>query len=1183
MMKYLLCVCMALIGLGVRVGGAEAIDGLEAKVKELEAAVQTDEARMAETKAAYLQARLALKKAQQQAPPAITEPQIRIPRMKAPPVIDGAFKAEEWAGAVEYTGTAGAFGMKARPGSTFFIGWDPDHVYFAQRMKMRPNEKPVVWNREPRHDNVYALETVVEFYIDNKQFGSHPSLCRWQFMGNGAGNRWDMEDQYQIGQRFYDWDAEWQYGQRLTPDGEYWETEMAIPRESVYWKQPIAEGDLWLFGMAASLQNPFEWSGFYGWKIAGIFVDETPIVSLINPARSLDGKGIRFDMEVTNPTAAAVELELVARLWDPKAKDNAIVHEKRLPVQVAAGARQSLMIDEPVEAPDRRAYTLTIMVLDGERSLYTWSRGLSFNDPGNFAGGEYTPDPEPFKVTAAYKPISNLLDVVIDKFYAKEAEQVATARFEVKSEGGELLGAGVVTSFSYGKGQGRVPLPADMKPGTYTVSAALLDEAGAILATNTSSFVRKDHAKELPWLNNTIGTEEVVLTPFEPLARDGETLSGYQKQIVLEGTALPRTIRAAGIELLAAPITLRGASGGQPFVVAATGAQPTFASVSSARIAANGAGQGGPLVTETSYELEYDGTARVTLTMKPLAGSAKLESLQLVIPMPAAAATHYMANGLHMRLSNQAGYLPGKGKSGTVWDSTSVIHQKMAVGSFVPIVFLGNLSSGITWFADNDQGWWPSDARPAIEFVRTDEETVEMVFNLAAEAVELSGPRTIVFGLHVAPARPFSQYSNPTSVIGFGGLTESGRWDPQVSKSKIYARMYPDNLEKWRVHQAANHRYNEISVPYVELSPADFFAEEYDYLKYEWGSDALTAGATVCRSATDNRIYWTDKWCRDGGVDGYYMDNFFNRTSENSWASSAYELADGRIQPGYQLWEMRDYVKRLRTVFQQHNTVMSICIHNTRFQFAPIMAFADLAMGGEMATPRGDTPDFMTMYPRDFMDVMYNRSLWGYQLSHLYHFNWDSFTDELGEPDEAAALKGHRTAQATMLTHGVEFFQSIKYKMGLMSAYLMSKKIAGGELEFMPSWQAEGRFGIANADPDMDVAIYRGEDVLWVVVANYATNRRPALVRVDFPRLLAMPDPMERRVVWDMETMEFPGWLTGGPGAISKDEPNTWRVGDFQRGHNTMHIANELRIVVEPRDFRVIGFLNLPLAKGAGF
>ena len=82
-------------------------------------------------------------------------------------------------------------------------------------------------------------------------------------------------------------------------------------------------------------------------------------------------------------------------------------------------------------------------------------------------------------------------------------------------------------------------------------------------------------------------------------------------------------------------------------------------------------------------------------------------------------------------------------------------------------------------------------------------------------------------------------------------------------------------------------------------------------------------------------------------------------------------------------------------------------------------------MGGENPLPVMGTPDYMDMYPRAWMDVMYNQPLWGYQLSHLFHFDYPSFKTDSGDFQSPAALKSLRTMMASMLVHGVEFWQGI--------------------------------------------------------------------------------------------------------------------------------------------------------------
>ncbi|MCX7935042.1 MAG: hypothetical protein N3A66_07260, partial [Planctomycetota bacterium] len=572
-----------------------------------------------------------------------------------------------------------------------------------------------------------------------------------------------------------------------------------------------------------------------------------------------------------------------------------------------------------------------------------------------------------------------------------------------------------------------------------------------------------------------------------------------------------------------------------------------------------GRASGHGIVADISYTFEYDSTARIEINLAPAAGVVNIENLRLVIPFPQAAATHYMANGVNMRQSNQAGLLPGAGQIGRVWDSRSVKAQKMTVGSFVPIVHVGNLSSGITWFADSDQGWWPSDKEPAIEIVRTDKGTVEMLCNLAAEPATLDKPRTIVFGLCVAPVRKVSYYRATAHTIGFGFEQESGRWDPAKTRERVYARVYPDDVEKFRKWVEDLHASHQLEKCYVENTSADYWAQEFAYFASEWQSP-------FCRSAADNKLYWTERFIQDTALDGYYFDNLFCRLYHDPAVTSAYRLPDGRVQPGYDLWDMRQFLRRIRVIFEKYRNPTAIVFHNTDFQFGPAMAYADLVMGGENPLPSLGTPDYMDMWRRDWMDVMYNQPLWGYALSHLFHFPADTFKDELGEYDRAAAWKAFRAMQASMLVHGVEFWHGLEYRSNLMGRYRLFKALPG-EMEFIPSWQARGRFKVANNDPDIDVAVYRKPKALLIIAANYAKQAKRAEVWFDFPNLLAKPEGLEHRSLYDLETFEMPGFVVKEGG---------WP-------HFTVNQPAHLSFEIAPRDFRVYLLVNEPPAQGAGF
>ena len=1159
----------------------------KALVRELRQQEKATEAIKKKLKAVRVQ----LRESKRKVSVSIDRTQFHIPKMAKPPQIDGVVDEREWAGAIGVPITSGIHGMFMRPSSYFYLGWDEENLYFGQRLPMREGEQPLRLNREPKHDNVYCGETSLEAYVDRKSSGSHGSLCRWQFMGNAVANKWDREDQYQIGQNFIGWNGRWEYQQRLTPDGKFWEAEIAIPRKTVYQEAPLQDGDVWWIGLATNLHRPWCFSGFYGWRIPATFTVETPEIRMFHPERSIRAKGIVCDVVIRNTTSGLFKAQLVSQLTDPREKnpEKGVVFEKARAIHVPVGGKQRFEIKDIIgdKAQDRKSYQMSVIVQQGDKSVYTWAYPIRYNHPDNFAGLDYTPDKALFPLETAYNPLSNCVRVVADKYDYAKSDRVAKIRFLIRAESREqILAQGEITEFKYGKGETRVPVPADLSPGSYVCEAQMLDANGAVLDSEEAPFVRRDHRKEFPWLfaKNAVGEDDILLRPFAPLDVRGSVIRGFKKEITLDGSGLPEKIVAADVNLLRGPMALVGEAAGASFTVAGLQQGLKWRERSSTRAIYSGSAAGGALEVGTDVRWEYDGTAKVRLTLTPERGKARLDSLRLVIPFTEEGAVNYIANAENMRLSNQAGRIPGKGKTGVVWDSTSVEYQNLTVGTFVPFMWIGNLKSGLTWFADSDRGWWPSDKKPAIEIVRDEKGRVSLVLNLCSDPVELAAARQIVFGLNVNPVRLYSDHRS--SAVTFGFLEETGRWDTKKSRGKVYARRYPENPELCKRFADRAHYFGRIFAPYTEMSAADFEPEVFAYFKEEWSRGGMRPNAPHMTETANDYLSWLfDRWVRDCGVDGLYFDNVFCKLTWNTASGGAYELPDGRIQPGYNLWGLRDNVKRVRTILQKHkgDRPYRICIHNTRFQFAPIMGFADLAMGGEMPTPRGDNPgagDFMDMYPRSFMDIMYNQPLWGYKQNHLYHFRWNSYVDEMGAFDYDAALKVHRGAMATMLTHGIEFFQGIKYESYLSNQFAMIKSIAGGTLKFMPQWDAKGLFKLVRNPRDQEVAVWTGNDVLLVVVANYSKHKARPTVWLDFPKLLSPPGRDERRVTMDFETLGRPeqGF---SPGRQFPDE----RFPRLDGGADaTIHIPNQLRCTVEGRDFRAYLFANLPLGgRGSGF
>jgi hypothetical protein len=1141
----LLCLPMAVMAVTVS----------EAETKYQQALVATAAAR-----AELVAARKAALAAQANAPLAAEVPQLVVPRLTPAPTIDGVVGDAEWARAVSLTPGTGAANtgqyLKARPGAIFHLGWDPENVYVAVKIPMRDGEQPSRLHRKPQRDSMDCWETLGEFYIDTGGNGSIGLPCRYQFIGTATGNQWDREEQYTIGQNMISWDGTWAFKQSLSADGKFWMGEFAVPRTTVYAPQPIKDGTRWKLGIAASLMYPWQWCGLYGWPITATFRDAAPAIRLDGIEGGLMTKRATGNLTIVNTTAQPLAAKAVLQIT--QGKETPVRRE--VPVALAPGETFIQRFDEDAAAvKDQVGSTYAVQVLTEAGSLFTFSRGFAFNDPLNGEGLKVETRKEAFPLTCRDYPLTHQVVSTVDVFDLPARDRVKSARLTVRNAAGTAVVSRTITDFSYGLGVVTLPTPAALAPGEYTLRAEILDAGSTVLATNSAAFVRKDHAKAFPWLGNTVGMDDVVPRIFAPVGYKDGVITGYQKAITLNAAALPATVKAAAIDLLASPVRLCGTAQGQPFELAPVGkARP--GTLAPTHVDFRGQAAGGPVAATVQYRLDYDGTARVEVTLSPRAKgqAASLDELRLVIPFRGDAATHYMAVGNSMRQSNRAGKIPGAGKTGVVWKSTEIPFQNMTVGSFVPIIHVGNLSSGITWFADSDQGWWPTDAVPAQEIVRTPDGTVELVCHLAGAPVTFNAPRTIVFGLCTVPVRAVTPYRTTAHTIGFGFTQESGRWDPKKTPGQVYARVYPDDPAKMRAWVDALHADGQLEKCYVENTSADYWGDEYAYFASEWSSP-------FARAAADNKLYWTEKFIRDCHIDGYYFDNIFPRQYGDPAVTSAYVLPDGRVQPGYDFWGMRDYLRRIRVTFEKYRNPTAIVIHNTDFQFAPVCAYADLVMGGENPTPMPGGPDFMEMWPREWMDVMYNPYLWGYALSHLYHYNWSAFKDDLGQYDQPAALKGHRAAMATMLNHGVEFFQGIEYQSYAMPAYKLFKALPG-MLEFLPSWRTKGL--VKHDNPNLDVACFRKADALLILVTNYGkTDLRNQRIWFDFPALLPVSAETGRvRELFDIEGMT-----------------DTWGIVDpGPRAGGTIH-ATTIRMDVRGHDWRGFLLLNAFPAQGAGF
>ncbi|HOL66982.1 MAG TPA: DUF6067 family protein, partial [bacterium] len=868
------------------------------------------------------------------------------------------------------------------------------------------------------------------------------------------------------------------------------------------------------------------------------FREKTVVVQLSGVEESINNR-MAFSLRVKNINQQPFRGQLQAKV------EGGNQPEENREIVLAPGQEVTIKVDRPAGLKEGQKADFFVQVSSEGEIIFRWSKPILFDDLHTKQRWLEPAPAQPFDASVVFNPARHFLRVKVDRFEFPNKEKVVAASIQVKDRTQtKPLATAMAERFSYDLAETLVPLPAELPPGEYKVEITLLDPSRKPLEKLTTTFTKKD-LKEFPWVGNNIGMSDRVLWPFLPLTAEGRSIRFSEREVILNDLALPAAITSKNHVLLARPITLMGQAEGKSFQVVAKG---PLKRLKSSRTTAefSGSGAGGPLVVENRLRAEYDGCCRVELTLKPSGQVAEIEKLWLEIPLPADQATHLHSFRQDMRVSCYAGLLPpGEDK---VWDTTRVPANQMTVGSFVPLIFLGTPSAGLTWFADSDENWWPTNAAPAAEIFRTGQEVI-LRFNLAGEPVRFSESRTIVFGLQPSPVRPLVPESwTPGS--GICGLYEyDGRFDRKTQKRGFY--LYPAHPEKFNAYYTAKFGGKPMGI-YTENAPTDVPAEDAEYFADEWNG-----GRT--RSLSDCCLYYAKKLLEACPIiHGFYIDNIYPRTTWNAEAGSAYRLPDGRIQPGFDLWETREYVRRLRTLLQDmKREPHGIEVHMTCTMVIPVYAWADCMREGEnpVEADKGKK-DFADLYPPGFVAIMNNPYLWGINSVHHWMFyTREELFKSLG-PD--AFWKAQRTGIGHLALHGNLFPRPAGQEyLTLVRKYDTAFRSFPGQEVFLPYWENQGLFQVFNAHCLASLFVKPDRLALWIM--NYHRQLESVTVWLDLPRLLGKKASDQRAVTaCDLETMQaltLPGASleTKTAGA----DPKTER-------------SNRLTVTVPVRDFKII-------------
>lgn len=1063
-------------------------------------------------------------------------PAFAIPRMTTPPKIDGTIDPAEWREAVAISGVAdqgNVAHLVPRP-STFYLGWDPGHLYLAYRLYVRPGYKPRIQDgRSPGMASCFDDTAELVIKPMGKNVSVNNQRTAFKFYLNCLGNTGELS-KLDLGQQLKNWAPQFVTAARLTapgtaPGGGRWcEVEMCAATADFELTGENRAGDEWRFmlgidQMPGWMQARIPCIGSYfeataGGYCRGTLVENTPAVqctmdSLANLAT--DGTAA-LQIKAYNPAPTAATLAV-----DVDVAGKIVKHQT---LDVAAGGESRFDLNEKLP-DDVTSGKATVQVSEQGRNLFSYTTFFTVGVLNWMLAPVPAANADQFAFETRLNPVKSWLLIKGDTYYLPENVTAKSLAYRVTAEGStQPIAAGVLTRLAEYYFQQRLELP-PLKPGKYTVEATMTLADGRTLGPMKSTIEKKDEAKTFPeWWGKTYGNIERVLPPFTPMTRTGNDVSCWGRSYTLNALGLPAAISSQGAMVSAQPARIVVTTGGKETAIPLDGA-PTFTASKAWRVSFTGRARGAGLDFRATGWVEQDGLVYIELSYGP-SGKApvKVDSLRIEYPLNGAGAECLTCIGPGANFSSKTTMILPPEKTGQLWSTldTGRSGSGMTVGNFYPTVWIGNDQRGLVWWADNDKGWYPVDDMAAHDAVR-EGGAVILRNHIISTPVELTEARTIAFSYNATPFRPFTQgwrmegcTEDGTFVQPFRGIRKDSKTgefvDPNAQQQNwIHAESrYP---EEWSAIYAEQKKLADAHVhslqwadPYASRNGVNFthmsfalhgygrksiFDDLYNYFGPEWEGSEDTWNA----SYTDYAMYLFDAELREGGVRSTYWDITFPTTFDDPLSGLCYQLPDGRIQKGYDGWNLRRFFMRLQAMMVDNNLFPNaVGSHSTNAYLPVAMPWLDAVLDGERNWNLDITDsDWVDYYPIERMRAMSSPHSWGTPICWMA--NMDSTSRE--KVDAAKRI------QAQWVWMHDSWRNTYIPQLPVMPTPILDWGINSEQTVYYPYWRDPF---VTCADKDVLISLWQLPDRVMLGVFNY--NRKAmkdVKLTVDLNKLNLLP------------------------------------------------------------------------------
>jgi len=489
----------------------------------------------------------------------------------------------------------------------------------------------------------------------------------------------------------------------------------------------------------------------------------------------------------------------------------------------------------------------------------------------------------------------------------------------------------------------------DVGYGLHRASLVYRDKAGVEI---DRQVIERDRQRPA-WLDNNVGMHEgEVLPGWTPMEVEGATVRCWGRGITFGADGWPARIVSRDADILAGPVRVTLASPDGEVALKAVGEGVEVEAARKDLVITRGSAAAGGWRLDTKVSTEFDGMMKVEATIssdKP----ARIGAFRIEVPLKFARDQFvgFWAGNNWFRGSADYRMLPDREGEVFASNKTGRGHPPGWKGknSFIPYLALCDDERGFVWFAENDKGWTKNWETPALQVIR-EGETTTLRLNIVHEPCEITEPMTFVFGLQPTPVRPMIEKRRSLpSIVNFGWVDGFSLQDLKQDKLHSF-KIHPEGLD-WETAalRSEKHRRDygrhggyEGPILYVDrlwaIVPPD--AREFRSL--------VRPGAwRYAEHGQDCYVWYLNEWLRRGLIRGVYIDDAWICHHVSTRLGPAYRLPDGKVQVGFEFFDYRDFMKRLRWAFHDNGVEPLIWVHMTQTHFVPYLAFADVILEGE--------------------------------------------------------------------------------------------------------------------------------------------------------------------------------------------------------------------------------------------